>query len=1037
MTLDLTSEGKLRLPRCRRKASKSTEVGRKALRICYGSNEPRPRQDIGREIDAILSGILKIDGPVLKPSNSPIHQTTGQSNTHPFFQLSNRRVAEEKQKAEKSESGSPAGRKVDAKNTIACTTPSRIRGILNSTTDKIELKSLPADGAPAKKRSNAIALPGSREPLWPSQDMQLVLPSPLSDLRPSRTYNGTHGIPRRKLKGRKFDVGLQESILHSTETLVSRLREGFLRSSSRISKRVELPCRRTFSGKELQVELLCRLSTSPSLAMGRPGSADDSSLSHCPRVDGLHPAVADLLHALPSSRSAFDEFQCETQQWICKFAPKKASHVLQDSIGVMKLRDWLKQSAVMENGKQIVHHRKIDGVRRQRRTKRKRKELDDFIVTSDEDTSEPDEPMIAQDVVSRNLQGAVTNVSSKNLTMLNVVRDAHAVVLSGPHGCGKTATVYAAAKELDFEVFEINPGSRRSGKDILEKIGEMTRNHLIHRKEEQRGPSPCRSMASTGPTHEMPIVAVDSQPKSILQSFQSRHETSKCARDLNATVIRHSNDQGSESKPRGRSSKASLILIEEGDIIFEEDKQFWATVIDLSVQSKRPIIITCTNEGALPLDDLAIAAVLRLVPASTAVATDYLLLVAAVEGHLLQRKAIEKLYEEKARDLRASLMELNFHCQMAIGDEKCGLDWRLLEPLDEDTRSVSGHTLRAISEGSYRPELNQIPRDFFMEIPGASSQGFFSQYTVSGTWEENAMDLLEHLSEQALVNRPETSPDDRMAKLETLETLDHRLDALSIADAFCPLGVKIDGRKKMDPSITSPTESIALHYTEEAPVLLTESMIDVKELSTALAVTLASAAILGSAQQSKVVDSGGIVPSHKVSSEKHNLISIPNANGQVLRTSLTPLSIPSKASLRPSGYSEIDHSSVDTLAEDVAPYIRAILRYDMQLAEQRRQLELALFPGAGEDGPVRRTRASRAALEGGDKSSTRREKWFDVDLDSKMILDTDHSDPLGVVCYCQSNTDEVSSVVHNSGEASDKADRVEEVPKNSTPSMSL
>ncbi|EHK99770.1 putative ATPase family AAA domain-containing protein 5 [Glarea lozoyensis 74030] len=117
--------------------------------------------------------------------------------------------------------------------------------------------------------------------------------------------------------------------------------------------------------------------------------------------------------------------------------------------------------------------------------KRKPKKQDDFIVSSDEEDNDLDEITDPEDdfenlgratsvrkTVIRN--GDAAAMESKDPTRLT-----NAVVLSGPHGCGKTATVYAIARELGFEVFEINPGSKRSGKDILEKVGDMTRNHQV------------------------------------------------------------------------------------------------------------------------------------------------------------------------------------------------------------------------------------------------------------------------------------------------------------------------------------------------------------------------------------------------------------------------------------------------------------------------------------------------------------------------------------------------------------------------------
>lgn len=64
------------------------------------------------------------------------------------------------------------------------------------------------------------------------------------------------------------------------------------------------------------------------------------------------------------------------------------------------------------------------------------------------------------------------------------------------------------------------------------------------------------------------------------------------------------------------------------------------------------------------------------------------------------------------------------------------------------------------------------------------------------------------------------------------------------------------------------------------------------------------------------------------------------------------------------------------IAEDIAPYVRAIMGYDGRLKEYRDNLSAAWSQGQG---VKRKTRASRAALEGGNKASTRRERWFPDD----------------------------------------------------------
>lgn len=76
------------------------------------------------------------------------------------------------------------------------------------------------------------------------------------------------------------------------------------------------------------------------------------------------------------------------------------------------------------------------------------------------------------------------------------------------------------------------------------------------------------------------------------------------------------------------------------------------------------------------------------------------------------------------------------------------------------------------------------------------------------------------------------------------------------------------------------------------------------------------------------------------------------------------------------------------LWEDLAPYIRAIVAFDLRLEQYRLRLSGLLAPSAGTKRKIRQTRASRAALEGGDKAYTRRERWFPPDTNPFRVLAT-------------------------------------------------
>lgn len=84
-------------------------------------------------------------------------------------------------------------------------------------------------------------------------------------------------------------------------------------------------------------------------------------------------------------------------------------------------------------------------------------------------------------------------------------------------------------------------------------------------------------------------------------------------------------------------------------------------------------------------------------------------------------------------------------------------------------------------------------------------------------------------------------------------------------------------------------------------------------------------------------------------------------------------------------------SDVAGVVQDIAPYIRSIMAFDLRLERYRLQLSGILSEGP-RNKRVRTTRASRAALEGGNKSNTRRERWFSQEANPKQILATGSSE---------------------------------------------
>ncbi|WFD03209.1 hypothetical protein MOBT1_001898 [Malassezia obtusa] len=142
----------------------------------------------------------------------------------------------------------------------------------------------------------------------------------------------------------------------------------------------------------------------------------------------------------------------------------------------------------------------------------------------------------------------------------------------------------------------------------------------------------------------------------------------------------------------GAAPRQSLILLDEVDVLFDDDAGFWAAVVELVRDSRRPVILTCSDASRVPRAELPIQTTLHFVSPPPDVAATYLQLVALAEGYIVSQASAHALYAQTcaappdelgsgpvhpgcaayppgradgdapAYDLRAALMQLQWVC---------------------------------------------------------------------------------------------------------------------------------------------------------------------------------------------------------------------------------------------------------------------------------------------------------------------------------------------------------------------------------------
>jgi DNA polymerase III delta prime subunit len=247
----------------------------------------------------------------------------------------------------------------------------------------------------------------------------------------------------------------------------------------------------------------------------------------------------------------------------------------------MYLRNWLYTLALQlgpplpeESNKRLKKKKsktnKRPRVVREVPRKRLRKDgLDGFVVEDENDESNLSQgwEVMADTELDGSSQSSgwrETDVLSASDVPERISEQLHnTILLTGPSGSGKTAAVFACAEELGWEVFEVYPGiGRRNGANVENLVGDVGKNHLVRRKQQE---APMVSQLSDG----------------------ARSPGAGDCGDSGKIVV--------EEEVMG-TFRQSLILLEEVDLLFKDDVNFWPAVTNLIRNCRRPVICTCNGK---------------------------------------------------------------------------------------------------------------------------------------------------------------------------------------------------------------------------------------------------------------------------------------------------------------------------------------------------------------------------------------------------------------------------------------------------------
>ncbi|KAI0645412.1 hypothetical protein C8Q79DRAFT_691863 [Trametes meyenii] len=507
----------------------------------------------------------------------------------------------------------------------------------------------------------------------------------------------------------------------------------------------------------------------PSSHLAALGTATrERGISSIPTTHRTYPSIRRLVDEQPE---CVDDSTVAHLLWTDKWRPRRADQVLGNERSALYLRDWLLALKLHISTSQDVDAQSTDLKGKQRASKSAKKKGKEprgtkrpRIVRDVQkkrrriDSEEPEDPWMADDSTDDEPPLDVVLESEGDFFPANLPRlkradtedslekppssppepsqdnelittplddipsfsytppkfgDAvyNTILLTGPHGCGKTAAVYACAEELGWDVFEVYPGiGERSGVALNKLIGE--------------------SVKSTRPKANF---------------FAKRVVSDDEAEDAPTPIIAPAEELVEQTVAETTCTvNQSIVLVEEVDLLYKEDANFWPALQKIIKECRRPMVLTCNDVSLVPLGELPLQTTLPFIPCPTSLASSYLQALCLAESYNTSREELGALYEnpggpseERAADLalhpeyahlpgpdlRRAINQLQVGC--ASGDESISEVPASIEQSDQSlealARLAKGISLSSFLDARLHRPREEVLRDLLLNSASPSA----------------------------------------------------------------------------------------------------------------------------------------------------------------------------------------------------------------------------------------------------------------------------------------------------------------------------